>query len=71
MKTTHGGKRPNAGRKKRTGDEPVRNTTIQVEGSVIDDCRQIHGTLANALRYAAKKEYPSLETAYPSSFRPS
>jgi len=58
-KKTNGGSRPNSGRKKRTGNEPVRNTTVQVEDKVIQDCRRIHKSLANALRYAAKKESQS------------
>ena len=46
----------NAGRKKKErvkGDEP-RNTTVQVEPSVIKACQEKHGSLANALRFAAK-----------------
>lgn len=48
----------NAGRKSREelGLPPVINTTVQVEKDVIDKCREKHGSLANALRYAAKKK---------------
>ncbi|MFD2922006.1 hypothetical protein ACFS6H_19960 [Terrimonas rubra] len=44
-----------AGRKSREeqGLEPVKNTTVQVEPSVIDKCREKYGSLANALRFAA------------------
>jgi hypothetical protein len=34
--------------------EPVKNTTVQVEPSVIEKCRVKHKSLANALRFAAK-----------------
>ena len=53
MKNTHGGRRPNAGRKKRTG-EPLVNTTVQVERSVILAARETHGSLAKALRASIK-----------------
>lgn len=51
----NGGNR-NAGRKSRQelGMEAVVNTTVQVEKSIIDECREKHGSLANALRFAAK-----------------
>lgn len=52
-KSNRGGFRPNSGRKKRVGTEPMRNTTVFVECSVIVKCREMHGSLANALRYAA------------------
>lgn len=50
----NGGNR-NAGRKSRQsmGLPPVKNTTVQVEQTVIDNCRELHGSLAEALRYAA------------------
>lgn len=46
----------NAGRKSRKelGLEAVVNTTVQVEKSVIEKCKVRHGSLANALRFAAK-----------------
>ena len=57
MKTkTQGGKREGAGRKKKIltdGDKP-KNTTVQVEPSVIKICREKYGSIANALRFAAK-----------------
>lgn len=45
------------GRKSREelGLPVVRATTIEVEETIIALCRQKHGSLANALRYAAKK----------------
>ena len=54
METKIGGKRAGAGRPKIERKEKVRNTTVQVEPSVIDKCRRNHGSLGNALRYAAK-----------------
>jgi len=45
-----------AGRKKKewvAGDEPE-NTTVQVEPSVKEICRKKYGSIANALRFAAK-----------------
>lgn len=55
--SNRGGKREGAGRKSRKekGLLPVVNTTIQVESEVIVKCRTKHGSLANALRYAAEK----------------
>jgi len=52
----NGGARPNSGPAKKEyqlGDEP-RNTTLQVEPSVIKICREKYGSMANALRFAAK-----------------
>ena len=52
----NGGARVGAGAKKKTwppGDEP-KNTTVQVEPSIIKVCKDRHGSLANALRFAAK-----------------
>lgn len=57
-KENRGGARPGAGRKSRKelGLEEVTTTTVEVERSIIDKCRAIHGSLANALRYAAKSK---------------
>ncbi len=55
-KRANNGGNTNAGAKKKIrvkGDEP-KNTTVQIEPSVIAICRQKHGSLANALRFAAK-----------------
>ena len=55
-KSNRGGKREGAGRK-RLGDntgEELRSITIAVEQSVIDKCREYHGTLAQALRFSIK-----------------
>lgn len=54
-KRKNNGGHKTAGRKSREelGLEPVKNTTVQVEQSVIDACKKKHGSLANALRYAA------------------
>lgn len=62
-KDKHGGARPGAGRKSRAalGLEPVTVTTVEVEPSVIAACRAIHGSLANALRYAAKSKKKPLK----------
>lgn len=51
-----GGARPGAGRKSREdkGLPAVVNTTVQVEQKVIAAARENHGSLANALRFAAK-----------------
>lgn len=57
MPKPRGGSRPNSGRKKRISTEPMRNTTVCVECSVIVQCRNMHGSLANALRYAANASY--------------
>lgn len=56
MKTKAGGTRPNAGRKTREqmGLEPVKIVTTRVEESVIKICKEKHGSLAAALRFAAK-----------------
>lgn len=56
-KEKRGGARKNAGRKSREqlGLAAVKNTTIQVEEEVIDACRKKYGSLANALRAAAKE----------------
>lgn len=55
----HGGARKNAGRKSREeiGLPPVKNTTIQVEEEAILNARKNHGSLANAIRFAAKNNY--------------
>lgn len=58
MTTTNnkqGGSRPGAGRKKRNGEAP-KNTTVQVSEDVIKACREKHGSLAAALRYAAQHQ---------------
>lgn len=57
-KENRGGARPGAGRKSREelGLEPVTVTTVQVEASVVEACKAIHGSLANALRHAAKSK---------------
>ena len=54
-RNTHGGARKGAGAKSRAekGLPPVTNTTVQVEPDVIAGCRALHGSLVNALRYAA------------------
>jgi hypothetical protein len=55
-KRKENGGNANAGRKKKErveGDEP-KNTTVQVEPSIIKACKEKHGSLANALRFAAK-----------------
>ena len=51
----HGGSRPNSGRKSRKekGLEPTVTVTTSVEQSVIDRCKEKHGSLPNALRWAA------------------
>ena len=55
-KRKENGGNTNAGRKEKVwveGDKP-KNTTVQVEPSVIKACKDKHGSLANALRFAAK-----------------
>lgn len=54
-KEYRGGAGRGQGRKSREelGLEEVKNTTVQVEPSVIEACKQKHGSLANALRFAA------------------
>ena len=51
----NGGHRPGSGRKSREelGLPPVVTTTVAVEAMVIETCKKKHGSLANALRYAA------------------
>lgn len=55
-KTKQGGARPNSGRKSREelGLEPVKIVTTKVEKSVVAACKQKFGSLAGALRFAAK-----------------
>lgn len=57
-KENRGGARKGAGRKSRKelGLEPVKITTIEVEPSIIKLCREKHGSLANALRFAARHD---------------
>ena len=55
-KRKQNGGNSNAGAKKKVrveGDEP-KNTTVQIEPSIIEACRKKHGSIANALRFAAK-----------------
>lgn len=58
-KKTHGGKRDGSGRKSREekGQPPVVATTVKVEKEVIVICREKYGSLAEALRFAAKNHY--------------
>lgn len=55
-KEKHGGARPGAGRKKREtlGLPAIIHTSVDVEREVVDKCRELHGSLANALRFASK-----------------
>ena len=48
------------GRKSREakGLEPVVSTGIKAEKSVIDKCKELHGSLRNALKYAAENPKP-------------
>lgn len=52
-----GPRAPGAGRKSREelGLPAVKNTTVQVEPEVIDKCREKYGSIANALRWAARQ----------------
>lgn len=52
----NGGARTGSGPKPKVhtpGDEP-KNTTVKVEPTIIKICREKHGSLSNALRFAAK-----------------
>ena len=55
-KETRGGVRPGSGRKKNSdlGKEPTKTVNTRVELSVIKACKEKHGSLSNALRFAAK-----------------
>lgn len=56
IKKGRGGARPGAGIKSRAerGLEPLVPVNTKVERSVINACQEIHGSLPNALRFAAK-----------------
>lgn len=56
-KSTHGGAGRGQGRKSRKeqGLEPTVPLRTQVEQSVIDFCREVYGSIPEALRYAAKQ----------------
>ncbi|MCH5690067.1 hypothetical protein LWM68_41080 [Niabella sp. W65] len=62
-KENRGGARQGAGRKSREdlGLEPLVTTSVKVEQTVIDACISTHGSLANALRYAAKSKKKPLK----------
>lgn len=55
-KKNRGGSRPGSGRKtkKEKGLEPTKPVNFRVEVSVIEACKEKHGSLSNALRFAAK-----------------
>lgn len=43
------------------GLPPLKTTSVKVEASIIENCQKIHGSLANALRFAAKAELSEME----------
>jgi len=53
-KTSTSKLRPGRRTREEMGLEPLENTSVKVENSVILECRKKFGSLANALRYAAK-----------------
>lgn len=55
--TGRGGAGRGQGRKSREelGKEPTINTTVRIEPSVVEACKEKHGSIANALRFAAKQ----------------
>jgi hypothetical protein len=55
-KTSTSKARPGRRTREEMGLEPLEKTSIKVENSIILECRKKFGSLANALRYAAKIE---------------
>lgn len=55
-KATHGGAGRGQGRKSRKelGLEPTVQIRTAVEQSVVDKCRELYGSIPNALRFAAE-----------------
>lgn len=52
---TRGGKREGAGRKIINGNNP-KTTTVCLSPEILKKCKERHGSLANALRYAAETD---------------
>lgn len=55
ISTNKGGKREGAGRKRLNGSNPKR-TTVCLSPEILQKCKERHGSLANALRYAAETD---------------